>query len=240
MAGTDNKEKLDEVTNAQEVVKKKRNKTFLKEKKWFQNFKKLLLQVATITLSVTISVWLNNLSIRIKNENEGEFFLQIMKVDLQHDIEGMRESKQNLLKMQQSLQQLFANTAKEMKQNSMGDVFIYLIDRKTHSGNFEGFKSAGKTGFIKNEKIRSEMMEYYEELVPQMEEVETQEKQITLQMSELMMLADTPAELLSNKQLMVKVNTFRQFSDLVIINYNTSTQKAEEIIKMIDKDREED
>jgi hypothetical protein len=45
-------------------------------------------------------------------------------------------------------------------------------EAKFSGGNYEGFKSSGKLGFIENKKLKSKILNYYQQSIPEINAVE--------------------------------------------------------------------
>src|ERR1044071_8155043 len=129
-----------------------------------------LLEIFIIVFAITLSIYFHDRSELKHQRHEAKAFLLGLKQDLTTDIEEM-------------------NSDKKSYQNS-GVIFRYITNRKLNeklnadtiskysnwifnttglipnSGRFEGFKSSGKIGTIENKKLQNNIMDLYQENIP--------------------------------------------------------------------------
>jgi hypothetical protein len=108
--------------------------------------KDIVLEIAIIVFSITLTLWLHNWNEQRTQRKEVKEFLVDLKADLNDDIENMTSSKEMLQKGVKS----YEEASKLMSENKHGKVLYNLISRRTHQADYESFKSSGKIGFMEN------------------------------------------------------------------------------------------
>jgi len=156
----------------QEVIKhtKKIFGIWGSEKDFWHKAGEFLLEIIIIVFAVSLSIYLHDRSVVKHQRHETKEFLLGLKQDLKTDIAEMNEDK------------------KSFEKSSLG--FSYIINRKINqgpdpdtiskynnwlfnttglvpnSGRFEGFKSSGKMGTIENKELQNNIMDLYQENIP--------------------------------------------------------------------------
>jgi hypothetical protein len=125
---------------------------------------------------VTLSIWLHSWSEHRHQQKEVNEFLTDLKEDLKNDIQSVTESKEKLTinledyKFTLGLTQIQIDSLKRVH-GTLG--FNSTISTtKINNGNYEGFKSSGKIGYIENKKLKSLVLKYYQEQSPGLLEIE--------------------------------------------------------------------
>ena len=144
-------------------------KTMKKPKNSFSDkLREIIIEVFIIVIAITLSIWLDNWSEHRKQQKEVKEFLVDLKDDLNKDVESMNNKKETLTKAVQeysSMESQSLNSEQLEKQKPKIHFSIFLITKTTNYGNYEGFKSSGKIGFIENKKLKKLMLEYFEKNV---------------------------------------------------------------------------
>lgn len=151
-----------------------------------EKLKDILVEIFIIVFSVTLSIWLHSWSQHSHQQKEAMEFLVDLKDDLNKDIENMSNEKERLSQMIK--QYTFLKNLTEERIDSLAnkktgiETSVLYVIRKTNNGNYEGFKSSGKIGFIENKKLKKMILEYYQENMPSTEETE---KYLNLRLSKI-------------------------------------------------------
>jgi hypothetical protein len=141
-----------------------------KEESIFDKIKAILGQMIIIICSVSISIWLHELSEKRHTRREEATFLQGLKDDLIKDIVEMEEDKKSYKEQDVAFTYL-TNIGLNQKINSDSlKKYDNQIFRTTalvpNNGRFEGFKSSGKIGIIENTELQNDIMDLYQEAIP--------------------------------------------------------------------------
>jgi hypothetical protein len=164
----------------QEEVIKHTNKIYktMKDTKhtFREKVKEVIIEIFIIVFAVTLSINLHSWTEHKHQQSETTEFLIDLKDDLNKDIKSMQDEKNKLSKTVEQymlLQSLSENQiesigiAKEKINLQLNPTF-----RKTNDGNYDGFKSSGKIGFIENKKLKKLILEYYQENMSALGEIE--------------------------------------------------------------------
>jgi len=151
--------------------------TLKNSKKLFtEKLKEVLIEIFIIVFSVTLSIWLHSWSLHTHQQKETKEFLADLKIDLFKDLKSVSEKE---IQMSNTIQQYsyLSNLTDERidsltsKKEAINIDVTYVI-RKTNDGNYEGFKSSGKIGYIENKKLKKLILEYYQEGMPSIDDTE--------------------------------------------------------------------
>jgi hypothetical protein len=170
---------LENTPMEEEVTKHSRKiyRTLKSSKKIFtEKLKEIFIEIFIIVFSVTLSIWLHSWSLHSHQQKETNEFLADLKDDLNKDIVNMDEKKTQMaetIKQYSYLRNLSEERIDSLTNKKAGiDIGVTFVIRKTNNGNYEGFKSSGKIGYIENKKLKKLILEYYQESIPSIEETE--------------------------------------------------------------------
>ncbi|ADQ80170.1 hypothetical protein Palpr_2033 [Paludibacter propionicigenes WB4] len=163
----------DEITkHSRKIYKTLKNS----KKPIIEKSKEIFIEIFIIVFSVTLSIWLHSWTQEKHQQKEAMEFLIDLKDDLNKDIESMSKKKVQLseaIKQYSYLKNLTKERIDSLSNKKQGiDIAVSYVIRKTNNGNYEGFKSSGKIGFIENKKLKKMILEYYQEDVPSTDEAE--------------------------------------------------------------------
>jgi len=151
--------------------------TMKNSKKLFsEKLKEVFIEIFIIVFSVTLSIWLHSRSLHSHQQKETKEFLSDIKDDLNKDILSVSEKEKQMtetIKQYSYLRDLTEERIDSLsnKKAKIGIGVTYVI-RKTNDGNYEGFKSSGKIGYIENKKLKKMILGYYQEGMPSIDETE--------------------------------------------------------------------
>ena len=151
--------------------------TMKNSKKLFsEKLKEVFIEIFIIVFSVTLSIWLHSRSLHSHQQKETKEFLSDIKDDLNKDILSVSEKEKQMTETIKQYSYLRDLTEKRIdslsnKKAKIGIGVTYVI-RKTNDGNYEGFKSSGKIGYIENKKLKKMILGYYQEGMPSIDETE--------------------------------------------------------------------
>ena len=229
-----------------EVTKHSRRifKTLKSPKKQFiEKFKEVFIEVFIIVFSVTLSIWLHSWSQNRHQQKEAIEFLVDLKDDLNKDIESLSKKEAQMSKTIKQYSYLEDLTEKRidslLNNNVKIETEIIYVIRNTNNGNYEGFKSSGKIGFIENKKLKKMILEYYQESMPAIDETE---KYINLRLGKIEDLVYQDKDLkkkLLDPVLKTSLDAVIQTAQNNKKNYISISKSAKNIIAEIDKEAKE-
>lgn len=145
--------------------------------------KEIGIEILIIVFAVTLSIKLHEWSEHRHQQKEAKEFLSDLRKDLADDIENMTALQKQLSSTIEDKTYMFKMTEFQydsMRNSNDSSNFKIQVQNKmvslglsrSISGNYEGFKSSGKIGFIENKKIKILMLKYYQQLIPTITEAE--------------------------------------------------------------------
>jgi hypothetical protein len=150
----------------QEEIKKHGLKIFKiltrSKQRTIQRIKEILIEVFIIFIAVSISVWFHNYNEERHQQEEVREFLEGLKFDLQKDIKTYNK-RLELLRTDSIQYSMIARLHTHPKDTTNTKIDIGLSTITLISGNYEGFKSSGKIGLIKDKKLKNMILTYYED-----------------------------------------------------------------------------
>jgi hypothetical protein len=137
---------------------------------------KMLREVLVIIFGVTVSIWFANWNDKRKEQEEVKTFLTDIKQDLTEDtvaIRGKIEKLKPYIRDYRFARNLTVAQLDSIKKNK-GNVYLNfdIIPLQFNEGNYQGFKSSGKIGFIDDKNLKKQILEYYEQVIPALKEIE--------------------------------------------------------------------
>ncbi|MRX42058.1 hypothetical protein GJU43_22510 [Flavobacterium sp. LC2016-23] len=152
------------------AVEKYQNKSLLGKVKHFVS------EIVIIVFAVTLSISLHSWSEERHQQQETAEFLG----DLKEDLKEEKVNQQHYSKEVKKATEMFRNFLEidekyiDSLEKNKQDISIHLnlLIHKFNRGNYEGFKSSGKIGFIKNRKLKKQILLFYEGRIPLTTEVE--------------------------------------------------------------------
>lgn len=142
----------------------KDNKMSMREK-----VKETILEIFIIVFAVTLSIWLHGWSEERHSQKEAREFLKGLKEDLTQDIHLMQRNRSTIATLDSNFRFIMALGASN---TAIGDSEIasrlhYEIPvTRPNIGRYEGFKSSGKIGNIKNDSLKQNILVFYEQTIP--------------------------------------------------------------------------
>jgi hypothetical protein len=229
----------------EEEVSKHTKKIFktMSDKKhsFSEKVKEITFEILIIVFAVTLSIKLHEWSEHRHQQQEVKEFLSDLHEDLKEDIESLKATKSQLIETVKDKNYVLSISEPvfDSLRNSKDSISFKInfeskiptsgIIRNNISGNYEGFKSSGKIGYIENKKIKKLMLKYYQQLIPSMTEAE---KYYNLNLSNT---GDAIAELSGNgkkgKEIVYNPK-FKFFFNVTVVMATTMESSYGEIIKV--------
>lgn len=137
--------------------------------------KEIIIEIFIIVFAVTLSIWLHSWSEHRHQQEEVAVFLGNLKNDIKNDIKNIDIEKKGYQNSNKGYEKILALTTLQLdsiyKSKNVVDFPIYSHGQIMSIGNYEGFKSSGKIGYIEDEKLKQKILNYYQIYVPAVNEV---------------------------------------------------------------------
>lgn len=138
--------------------------------------KEIIVEICIIVFAVTLSIWLHSWSEHRHQQEEVSVFLGNLKNDLKDDIKKLDNGKEEYQKSNIDYEKILALTSLQLdsiyKSKDIVHFPVFSHGNIMNVGNFEGFKSSGKIGYIEDEKLKQKILSYYQLSVPAVNEVD--------------------------------------------------------------------
>jgi hypothetical protein len=197
---------------------------------FLEKVKEVGIEIFIIVFAVTLSIWLHSWSEHRHNIKKVKEFAIDLKSDLKNDTSNFQRAKQQLTKALD----VITPADSLQSQNNEKEINIATVFRFANNGNYEGFKSSGNIGLIENKQIKKALLNYYQQLLPAMEILETTLKETANKLQDELKsepiinrnIITAPKYHKSTKGYLSAVKTNIQFYDIL-------TMKAVELDKLI-------
>ena len=201
-----------------------------------EKLKEVGIEILIIVFAVTLSIWFHSWSEHRHQQAEAREFLLDLRNDIVKDTVSMSNEKKSLIS---SLKDYYYVCDLSDKQTDTIKNFRYnisLVTRKTNDGNYEGFKSSGKIGFIENKKLKSSILQYYQEGMPSLSDIEKLNYLKNLEILEMFGGMSQKEKPFRNLILKSKMNLCKQISRGIVTAYDENIKQAKEILSEIEKE----
>ena len=132
--------------------------------------KEFFIEILIIVFAVSFSIWLHDKSEHNHQQKEVKEFLIGLKEDLLSDIQEMTNDKDSYLNQYLAFKYILSIKLNQSLHNDSlkkYQVWIFNTTRlQQNNGRFEGFKSSGKIGTIEDKKLQDNIMDLYQENIP--------------------------------------------------------------------------
>jgi hypothetical protein len=205
----------------------------------------IVIEIFIIVFAVSLSIWLHGWSEHRHQQKEVKEFLIDLKDDLKNDSINYNRSLKAAQKNIKDYYFLFRLTSSgiDSLKKAKGQVTFNstFSTTKISSGNYEGFKSSGKIGYIENKKLKSSILQYYQELTTSLLELE---KYQTQSFQRVLDFVDENAnrnitEIIMMPSFKQKLNYHSQNTEGLIMGYEEALKKINDILIEIEKGRNE-
>jgi hypothetical protein len=204
-----------------------------REHSFWNKIKEILIEIFIIVFAVTLSIWLHNWSEHRNEQAETNDFLADLKSDLTRDIQTLTEKKKNLNSSLTSYSQISSLRPEQIDTANNINLNFNLATLKTNNGNYEGFKSSGKIGLIENKRLKKLVLEYYEETLPGLYDVEKYHYSKELETFEMINSFDKPKKLFSDPSIRAKINLDAVITQALLTACDQTIGQATAILKEI-------
>ena len=205
-----------------------------------------LVEIFIIIFAITISIYFHDRSVLKHQRHETKEFLLGLKQDLTTDIEEMNQDKNSFI---QSEKVFYYITGRKLGEPLNADTirkYYGSIFNTTglipNSGRFEGFKSSGKMGTIENKELQNNIMDLYQENIPNLinsTNFYTSKKQSLFEYDYMnrKRLTDSTSNLVSvlSSDPAYNICNSLTFEQEILVRYDTCINKMNSIIRDINK-----
>jgi len=156
----------------QEVIKhtKKIFGLWKSDNRFLHKLAEFLLEIFIIVFAITLSIYFHDRSELKHQRHETKEFLLGLKQDLKTDIEEMNDDKKSFIASGQAFSYITSiKMDGQLNPDSINKYNNYIFNITglvPNSGRFEGFKSSGKIGTIENKELQNNIMDLYQENIP--------------------------------------------------------------------------
>ncbi|HEX7869334.1 MAG TPA: DUF6090 family protein, partial [Chryseobacterium sp.] len=175
-------------------------------------------------------------------QEEVAVFLDNLKNDLQNDIKNIDIEKGAYQDSNKGYEKILALTTLQLdsiyKSKSEVNFPIYSHGPFINVGNFEGFKSSGKIGYIEDEQLKQKILNYYQRVAISMNEVDKMYNEFLFKSFDKMIEnADKPDEKLYSDPKFKKTIFFliKLGKNNIRVYDKIGKTKAKELIEEIEK-----
>jgi len=209
-----------------------------------------LLEIFIIVFAITVSIYFHDRSELKHQRHETKEFLLGLKQDLKTDIEEMNQDKSSFIQSQRAFNYITSRKLNESLNPDTIRKYSGWIFNTTglvpNSGRFEGFKSSGKMGTIENKELQNNIMDLYQENIPNLinsTNFYTSKKQGLFEYVNLnrKRLTDSTTNLVSvlSSDAAYNICVTLTFVQEILDRYDTCINKMKAIIRDINKQYEE-
>jgi hypothetical protein len=234
----------------QEEVKKHSKKIYKAVKNPQHTFgekvKEIIVEIGIIVFAVTLSIGLHSWSEHRHQQEEVSVFLGNLKSDLKNDIETIDFEKEEYQKANIGYEKILGLTTLQLdsiyKSKNIVRFPVYSHGPKINIGNFEGFKSSGKIGYIEDEQLKQKILNYYQRAVPAINEADRIYNDFLFKCFDRMVEnADKPEEKMYSDPKFKKAVDFlvRLGKNNIRLYDNNVKTEANELMKEIEKELNE-
>jgi len=156
----------------QEVIKHTKNIFALwkSSKGFWHKTREFFIEIIIIVFAVSLSIYLHDRSELKHQRHETKEFLLGLKEDLGTDIAEMTDDKRSFEQSGKAFNYIIHRKMNEqLNADSINKYYKYIFNLTgliPNSGRFEGFKSSGKMGTIENKELQNNIMDLYQENIP--------------------------------------------------------------------------
>lgn len=211
------------------------------EHSFWEKAKEIFIEILIIVFAVTISIWLHGWDEHHQQQKEVKEFLVDLKDDLQQDIQSITATRDSVTKKNKDYYtfiEVSNNLADTANKKELSYSFSTgIVTSKITSGDYEGFKSSGKIGYIENKKLKKAILKYYQETTPLILELEKANTTQILKIIDYVIENNNEGvNLFKNIKLKLMLNFYLGESESIIRQYNNAVRQANEIISEINKE----
>ena len=220
---------MNELTNPKHTVKEK--------------LKEIGIEVFIIVFAVSLSIWLHSWSEHRHQQMEVREFSEDLKADLKNDIADLEVQNEYLKVTTKScdffkvLTNARVDSLLKLGEKDRVNLSLNPVSKIRNTGNYEGFKSSGKIGFIEDRKLKKMILNYYQKTASEKDDWQIYYNNLIFELAKEVNTTkykkalDIIVESDHSKGYIESISS--QAQQIVKINENV-IEKAREIIKEVD------
>lgn len=201
-----------------------------------EKLKEIIIEVFIIVFAVSLSIYLHSWSEHNHQQEEVQEFLVDLKSDLNEDIKAFKKETDMLNSNKKTLLELQKLTSKDYVDSMNLKINVSFTLRQTNVGNFEGFKSSGKIGYIENKKLKKDILEYFIQNTPPLYKIEDNLNENIKELITTIGTIENRKEVFESKEVESIINLNIQYSNSLINAYKDDIKLAQTIVKQIDNE----
>jgi hypothetical protein len=214
------------------------------EHTFWQKTKEIFIEILIIVFAVTVSIWLHGWDEHKQQQEEVKDFLGDLKDDLKQDIQSMTATRDSVIQKNKGYYNFLdiSNNLKDTanKKNLSYSFSTGIVTTKISDGDYEGFKSSGKIGYIEDKKLKKAILKYYQETTPSILELEKANTEQILKIIDYVIEKNNEGlSLFKDKKLLLMLNFYLQESESIKDQYDDAIQEANQIINEINKEHKQ-
>ncbi|MBF4466805.1 hypothetical protein [Flavobacterium sp. LC2016-12] len=200
-----------------------------------EKVKEIIVEICIIVFAVTISIWFHSMSEKSHQREEAKEFLTDLNQDLSQDILLMETYSTRLKSFNKNLEIVnqYKSNYEELKKIKINPLPPF-INRETSTGDYDGFKSSGKIGYIENKKLKSSILKYYQQNMLRLANAEKFFGNLSVETS--LRVTDKGMESVIDDSNITRLNILGGMSTEIVQVYDQQIKAAKEIIKEIEKE----
>jgi len=209
-----------------------------------QKATEVVVEILIIVFAVTLSIWLHSMSEHKHEQAEVRSFLNGLHQDLQSDIEHYTRDSiafdqfRELFNTRRTLTKASIDSSMKVNTKFNHNYALPQIWCNLREGRYQGFKSSGRIELIEHDSLKTDILTYYEQIIPEIHRMEDDFKQVRIQVMNTMVSgADNidPVYAITTVPMKLLYAQGQSLFDRVIQNNNWALSSARIINSEIDK-----
>lgn len=134
-----------------------------------EKIKETILEIFIIVFAVTLSIWLHGWSEERHSQKEVREFLKGLQKDLAQDILLLQKNRATIAALDSNfnfIRSLHLGNSSISDSDITSRLYYYIPVTRPNIGRYEGFKSSGKIGNIKNDSLKQNILVFYQQTIP--------------------------------------------------------------------------
>jgi hypothetical protein len=209
-----------------------------------EKVKEICIEICIIVFAVSLSIWLHGWSEHRHEQKEVRGFLQGLKQDLTEDIKLLEHQKNLVTGLNANFQSILTinsnNNVSGYNDSIISRNLVFEIPvTRPSAGRYEGFKSSGKIGTIEKEKLKQDILEYYQQIIPDISYGENYVNSVQVKIIDLAIDRNDKTSLtdfVTTRKMRSLLMLASQNFDVNIRGYDEALKKAKEIVAAIDEE----
>ncbi len=204
----------------------------------------IVIEILIIVFAVTLSIWLHSLSEHRHEQAVVKSFLKGLQDDLTSDMEHFRRDSisfnnaKNLVIERRGFTKASIDSAMTANPAYNGNYLLPQIWCNLSEGRYQGFKSSGKIELIENDSLKTAILNYYEQTIPEIHRMEEDFKQTRLQVSDAVVSNDPDTKsvyAIFSRPMKILYYQAEVGLNKIIVNNNWALESSSAIIAEIKK-----